>query len=444
LIERPLDPARVFDALDRHQVDHVTVGGLAVGVWAYERATKDTDIVVPDADAENDTRLDAALGDLHAEPLPLEAPGARALGIRWQLDANVQRWSTDGGVLDVMRSPEGAAPYPELRARSEPTELLGARTRVVSRDDLVAMKLAAGRIQDLLDLDALLDPRNSEPTRVRLRAVDRDRLRAAGEPAELGEPVDPCERDVDELRRVLAPTVASEQLERELTRRGRELKQLGGRRLAALAGVPLRSIPDTLDRAAAQLGEAARQIEAAEHTEFELVRQRGRVPLWRRRERTEPEGRLDDATGHVNQLQDSAERGVRQLRDGVQQIEEWWEENGKAAVDTIAARRERYRRDRELLAERVRDAPEHPGEHVNVLIGERPARGGEEWDRAARCIEAYVAQYTPGAEGIRPPERPDRAQRGAWERMHRAVRELGVDPPEMQPRGRDTGHDLGH
>jgi hypothetical protein len=439
----PLDPARIFDALERREVDHVTVGGLAVGVWAYERATKDTDIVVPDNAPDNDLRLRAALTELDAQPLALEAPGAAALGIRWEPTGEVQRWQTAGGVLDVLRRPEGAAPYPQLRARALRTELFGAPTWVVSRDDLIAMKLAAARVQDLLDLEALLHPGNTEPLRARLRARDRDRLAGESEPAELGQPVDPCEHQVDLLRRVLAPTAHADELEVELVRRARELRGASDERIGALTDQPMPAIPESVERVAAGVAEAAREIEAAERYEFTLVRDRDRIPVWRRRERGEIAGRLDHATGRVDQLQSTAEDGVDLLRARVRELDDWWTESAKQAVEAIAGRRERYRRDREQLAERVRHTPERPSGYITELIGERPAAPArEDWDRAARSIDAYVGRYTDGGE-LQPPERPDRSQRGAWERMSRSVDQLGIKPPELADRTRDTGPDLG-
>jgi uncharacterized protein YciW len=438
------DPPAVFDVLARREVDYVTVGGLAVGYWGHPRATKDTDIVVPDLDTANDERLAAALEDLAAAPLPLKAPNAAALGIAWNPGGDVQRYTTRGGVLDVLRSPDGAPPYEQLRLRALRAELFGARTVIVAREDLIAMKLAAARIQDLLDLDALLDPRNTEATRAQLRADDRELLTAREEPAELGEAVDPCEREVDQLRRSLAPISARGQLESELTRRARELRTVSDRRLDDLGELPLPDIPTTIEQTAARVAEAARTVEFAEDREFALLRDRERTPVWRRRDRSTVDARLAQATAHAEQLRDTAESGVDELRDRITQLDRWWQENGKTAVDAIAGRRERYRRDRQQLAEHVRGAAERPGPLVTELIGQRPdGAERERWDHAARAITAYTAQYPHGGDRVQVPDRPDRAQRGAWERLARAVQPLGIDQSRLTDRGRDTGPDLG-
>jgi hypothetical protein len=437
------DPPLIFDVLARRRVEHMTVGGLAVGFWANPRATKDTDIIVPIDDPVNDRRLSEALGELDAEPLPLEAPGARALGIRWELEANVERWLTAGGVLDVMREVEGARPYGQMRERAEPTSVFGAPTVIVGREDLIAMKLAAGRGQDVVDLEALLDRRNLEAQRVAQRALDRELLVVAGEPGELGEPVDPCEREVDAIRRVLA-AVGARPFNNALARGARELREAPDGKVSELAGQSLPVVPDGLEQTAAFVADAARQMEAAEHSEFELVRDRDRAPLWRRRERAEITGRLQEATERVEQLHAAAERGVEQLRTGITEIEAWWSQAGEREVEVIVARREVYRRQRDHAAQRVRDAPEHPAEYVTDLIGSRPVdtAARERWDTAARSIEAYVAQHRDERDPpLAPPELADRAARGTWARMERAIRAAGIEPPSLGQE-RDSGLEL--
>jgi predicted nucleotidyltransferase len=57
--------------------------------------------------------------------------------------------------LDIMLQPSGAPPYSELRRNAERIDISGLEVRVASIDDLLAMKRAAGRPQDLLDVEAL-------------------------------------------------------------------------------------------------------------------------------------------------------------------------------------------------------------------------------------------------------------------------------------------------
>jgi transcriptional regulator with XRE-family HTH domain len=112
---------RLVDA----SVDFVVVGGVAVVVQAMPRWTKQLDICC----AANTETLDAL---------------AAVLAVQ-----------TGDGDVDLRAQPDGCPPYPELRANADRIELDGATVLVASIDDLIAMKRAAGRPQDLIDLEAL-------------------------------------------------------------------------------------------------------------------------------------------------------------------------------------------------------------------------------------------------------------------------------------------------
>jgi hypothetical protein len=62
---------------------------------------------------------------------------------------------TDLGKLDVVQGLDGVLPYAELRPRASEAEVLGVKVAVCSREDLMAMKRAAGRPRDLVDLEDL-------------------------------------------------------------------------------------------------------------------------------------------------------------------------------------------------------------------------------------------------------------------------------------------------
>ncbi|MBV9339072.1 MAG: hypothetical protein JO243_24550, partial [Solirubrobacterales bacterium] len=107
----------------------------------------------------NDTGNLSALGDV------LTAVGARLKGVDEELpfvaDARTLRQVelltlvTTLGELDLLSRPAGAPGYPELRRRADRYDLGGFNVSVASIDDLIAMKQAAGRPKDLLDVDEL-------------------------------------------------------------------------------------------------------------------------------------------------------------------------------------------------------------------------------------------------------------------------------------------------
>jgi hypothetical protein len=148
-----LDPARVFSTLDRHRVDYVTIGAFAVIAHGYVRATADIDLIARQ-DRANLERLAAAFTDLNARLRGVDAdlleidptdPDTLANGASFTLE-------TDAGPVDYLNDVPGAGDYAELRARSIETTAAGAVVRVVGLDDLIRMKRASGRPQDLRDI----------------------------------------------------------------------------------------------------------------------------------------------------------------------------------------------------------------------------------------------------------------------------------------------------
>lgn len=144
----------LLQRLTEHGVDFVIVGGVAVILQASPRFTRDLDICYA-PEQENLDRLGEVLVELGAklrgieEDLPF-VPDARALRHTQMLTLV----TADGG-LDLLVEPEGSPSYPALRRRADDIDLDGIGVRVASIDDLIAMKRAAGRPQDLVDLESL-------------------------------------------------------------------------------------------------------------------------------------------------------------------------------------------------------------------------------------------------------------------------------------------------
>jgi len=150
------DPARIFDTLDRHGVDYLTIGGWAVIAHGYVRATMDIDFMAR-LDSDNIGRLAAALSELNAR---LRGDDAEKLGIN-PTDPLVLgngasfTLDTDAGPLDFLNDVPGADDYEQLRSRANKADAGGVAVWVVGYEDLVSMKEASGRPQDLLDLQQL-------------------------------------------------------------------------------------------------------------------------------------------------------------------------------------------------------------------------------------------------------------------------------------------------
>jgi hypothetical protein len=157
----PLQFFELLRALRSHEVEFVVIGGFALAFHGVPRATKEVD-VVPRPGSENLTRLWQALEELAAEPQGLEDFRPEELPLEWGLDALLTgggNWilHTRLGRLDVMQWVEPFESYDALRANAIDVRMdeIGAPVLVAGRDDLIAMKEAAGRDQDRIDVAAL-------------------------------------------------------------------------------------------------------------------------------------------------------------------------------------------------------------------------------------------------------------------------------------------------
>ncbi len=152
--EGSYQPAGLLRALVDGLVDFVIIGGVAVVLQALPRFTRDLDIAYA-LDRENLDRLGVVLVSLRArlrgidDDLPF-VPDGRTLRT-----VQILTLTTDLGELDLLGSPDGAPEYHILRDRAETMELADRSVRVASIEDLLAMKRAAGRPQDLIDIDGL-------------------------------------------------------------------------------------------------------------------------------------------------------------------------------------------------------------------------------------------------------------------------------------------------
>ena len=153
-----LDIRGLLEELVREGVDVLIIGGVAVGYHGHVRATKDVD-VVPDPDPANLKRLARVLGRLEAEiegadefdagelPDPLD-PKALADGGNWVL-------ATRLGRLDIMQWIGEQGLWERLSPAAVEDEIGDLPIKMVSYEDLVALKELAGRPEDLLDLERL-------------------------------------------------------------------------------------------------------------------------------------------------------------------------------------------------------------------------------------------------------------------------------------------------
>jgi hypothetical protein len=161
-----LDIEGILEALVEADVEFLLIGGVAVGFHGYVRATKAVD-VVPSPNPANLGRLAGLLEQLEAEiegsdefedaelPDPLDS-AALALGGNWVLRTRLGRF-------DVMQWIGDEGLWERLSPAAISAEIGNLTVRVVSYEDLVALKQEAGRPEDLADLQRLSQARGEEP-----------------------------------------------------------------------------------------------------------------------------------------------------------------------------------------------------------------------------------------------------------------------------------------
>jgi Nucleotidyl transferase AbiEii toxin, Type IV TA system len=142
--------SRFIDA----EVDFVVIGGVAVIMQGAPRFTKDLDICYS-TDTANLDHLGRVLVSLKATLRGVEddvpfIPDGRTLR-----HTQILTLHTPEGNLDLLVRPDGSPAFKSLKARANEMRLDGLVVPVASVPDLMAMKRAAGRPQDLVDLETL-------------------------------------------------------------------------------------------------------------------------------------------------------------------------------------------------------------------------------------------------------------------------------------------------
>lgn len=145
-MDLPPDFRDLLEEFARESVECVLVGGYAVAFHARPRATKDIDLLLA-GDPANLERAARALSTFGAPSVVVEA--VRRLGER-----EVAFVGQPPLRIDLLRTVDGVDTAGIL-ARAVPANFDGVAIRVISIADLIANKRAAGRAQDLLDVEIL-------------------------------------------------------------------------------------------------------------------------------------------------------------------------------------------------------------------------------------------------------------------------------------------------
>jgi hypothetical protein len=177
------DLAGVVADADAVGLDYVVIGGFSVIYHGYIRATKDSNLRVPDG-PNADTAVLRFIERVDGRRLR----DNRVLTINDVAAAHNLRIQSRHGIVDIMRGGLPPLDYGTVAERAETTEWDGQTVRVAALSSIVGFKRLARRPQDRTDLeelDAIYDELPVEP----IPGVDDDVLKTEPLPdADAGRP----------------------------------------------------------------------------------------------------------------------------------------------------------------------------------------------------------------------------------------------------------------
>jgi len=142
----PPDFIEFLKSLSSHRVEYLLIGGYAVGLHGFPRATADLDVWVS-ISAENATRIVEALKEFGFGTPDLKPS-------LFLVEDKVIRMGVPPLRIDILTSIEGVH-FNDCFNRRQVISISGLELQVISLADLKANKKATGRHQDLTDLDHL-------------------------------------------------------------------------------------------------------------------------------------------------------------------------------------------------------------------------------------------------------------------------------------------------
>lgn len=136
----------MLKCLNKAGVDYMLVGGWAVNMYGYIRATVDLDIWIL-ADPENARKVYGAVAEFGAPVSQMKPEEFAEYGMIFQIGVAPCR-------VDIISKISGVS-YADAVTRAVPKTIDGIPVRIISLDDLIANKKASGRAKDLADAEAL-------------------------------------------------------------------------------------------------------------------------------------------------------------------------------------------------------------------------------------------------------------------------------------------------
>ena len=136
----------MLKCLNKAGVDYILVGGWAVNMYGYIRATVDLDVWIL-ADADNAKKVYSAVAEFGAPVSEMKLEEFAEYGMIFQIGVAPCR-------VDIISKISGVS-YADAVTRAVPKTIDGIPVRIISLEDLIANKKASGRAKDLADVEVL-------------------------------------------------------------------------------------------------------------------------------------------------------------------------------------------------------------------------------------------------------------------------------------------------
>lgn len=144
------DFKELLSVFNKHKVKYLVIGAYAVGYHAQPRATKDLDLLIQPAPKNSDA--------VYRALVEFGAPNIGSLSAEdFAEKGTFYRMGVPPVAVDIMPAIKGVVFNAAWKNRVAVTvdTATGLTANFISRNDLIAAKLAAGRPHDMGDVDAL-------------------------------------------------------------------------------------------------------------------------------------------------------------------------------------------------------------------------------------------------------------------------------------------------
>jgi hypothetical protein len=135
---------KVIEILRSKRVDFLIHGAIAMGLYGYNRATEDLDIIISTGDRKV---LDA-----------LSKKGFRDIKVQMTEEGMVHKLAYNSWYLDIFLE-DGRAKWLGLKARAKKVKWGKYTVKVISKKDLIKFKERRASFKDMLDIHVLKNMR---------------------------------------------------------------------------------------------------------------------------------------------------------------------------------------------------------------------------------------------------------------------------------------------